>query len=436
MNKLTQLLTAILSITFLSAFAQSNIDFIKKNATEIAIDINSEEYNDFKKLIERIKDARIVLLGEESHGDGTTFETKARLIKFLHEKLGFKVLAFESSLYNAERAWKVAHWDKDPVKAIQNSTFELWGQTQQFLPLANYIANSIKTPNPLRVTGFDPQLHGTYLRRDLPVDFLMFLKARNIAFKDMAEQDTFYRVYNALSFELKKNNTIDQEVKSQIIQRLPSFKRILDRKIADISNLKQDSVSNFWKQFWISTSAYLPAILEEKGLDSPNTLSKSIRDSLMAENLIWIAKSQYPTDKIIVWAASIHIGKTYIEENGKQKDVTAPFMGDFLKDKLADKYYSICFTAYEGEVAWYNNPTASKIDKPSTNSFETLFEQAGFKNAFLDLKSLSKTKKGKWLNEPRSMRPYGYYPLERRWPQIFDAVIFNKQMTRALPVRQ
>lgn len=433
MNKLTQLLTAILSITLSSAFAQSNIDFIKKNATEIAININDDKYSDFKKVRECIKDARIVLLGEESHGDGTTFETKARLVKFLHEKLGFNVLAFESSLYNAERAWKVAHWDKDPMKAIQNSTFELWGQTQQFLPLANYIANSIKKPNPLRVTGFDSQLHGTYLSRDLPVDFLMFLKARNIAFKDMAEQDTFYRVYNTLSFGVKKNNAIDQELKSQTIQRLQSFKRILDEKIADISNLKQDSVSNFWKQFWISTRAYLPVILQEKGIDSSNTLSKSTRDSLMAENLIWIAKSQYPADKIIVWAASMHIGKTYVEENGKQKKVTNPFMGDFLKDKLADKYYSICFTAYEGEVAWYNNPTVSRIDKPSTDSFEILFEQAGFKNAFLDLKSLHRTNKGKWLNDPRSMRPYGYHPLVRRWPQIFDAVIFNKQMTRALP---
>ncbi|WP_131539778.1 erythromycin esterase family protein [Pedobacter nototheniae] len=436
MNKLSLLLTASLVFTLSSIFAQNNVDFIKKNAAEIAIDINNEDYTDFNKLSESIKDSRIIFLGEESHGDGTTFETKARLVKFLHEKMGFNVLAFESSLYNAERAWRVAHWDKDPAKVIQNSTFELWGQTQQFLPLASYIASSIKTPNPLRVTGFDPQLHGTYLRRDLPVDFLMFLKAKNIAFKDMAEQDTFYRVYNTLNFGVKKNNVVDQELKSQIIQRLPSFKRILDQKISEISNLKQDSLVNFWKQFWVSTRAYLPVILEQKEIETGNTLSKSTRDSLMAQNLIWIAKSQYPAEKIIIWAASMHIGKTYIETNGKAEKIAVPTMGDFLTDRLTDRYYSICFTAYDGEIAQYYSPTVSKIDKPSADSFETLFEEAGFKNAYLDLKSLSKTNKGKWLNDPRSMRPYGYHPLVRKWPQIFDAVIFNKQMSRAIPVKQ
>ena len=56
-------------------------------------------------LKEVLKDKRIVLLGEQSHGDGATFEAKVRLIKFLHQELGFTILSFESGLYDNFKAF-------------------------------------------------------------------------------------------------------------------------------------------------------------------------------------------------------------------------------------------------------------------------------------------------------------------------------------------
>jgi len=49
-----------------------------------------------------IGNSRIVVLGEESHGDGATFLAKVRLIKFLHQKMGFDVLAWEAGLFNCQ----------------------------------------------------------------------------------------------------------------------------------------------------------------------------------------------------------------------------------------------------------------------------------------------------------------------------------------------
>ena len=54
--------------------------------------LNYEEvnYDQFTNLMLAIADKRIVMLGEQTHGDGTTFRAKAFLVKFLHEEMGFE----------------------------------------------------------------------------------------------------------------------------------------------------------------------------------------------------------------------------------------------------------------------------------------------------------------------------------------------------------
>ena len=50
-----------------------------------------------------VGERRIVLLTEATHGDGATFRLKTRLVRYLHERMGFDVLFVESGLYDTVR---------------------------------------------------------------------------------------------------------------------------------------------------------------------------------------------------------------------------------------------------------------------------------------------------------------------------------------------
>ena len=65
---------------------------------EVPVTLSSDGDADLAFLDEYVKDKRIVLLGENGHGIAEHNEIRVRMIRYLHAKLGFRVLAFESGL--------------------------------------------------------------------------------------------------------------------------------------------------------------------------------------------------------------------------------------------------------------------------------------------------------------------------------------------------
>ena len=69
-------------------------EWLRNNAAAIrSIDPDDEDFSDLAFLREQLSGVRVVLLGESDHGNGSDFKAKTRLIKFLHLKMGFDVLA-------------------------------------------------------------------------------------------------------------------------------------------------------------------------------------------------------------------------------------------------------------------------------------------------------------------------------------------------------
>ena len=145
--------------------------WIKENSVSFrTVDPTDDDFSDLAGLKEMIADARIVQLGEQSHGDGTCFETKIRLIKFLHQEMGFDVLAFESGLYDCRRAWQAFEDGESSQAAAAQGVFAIWTQSKQTEELWKYLGSQANSESPLELCGFDCQFTASASREDLLED--------------------------------------------------------------------------------------------------------------------------------------------------------------------------------------------------------------------------------------------------------------------------
>jgi erythromycin esterase len=113
-----------------------------------------------------VGDARIVLLGEQSHGDGAAILAKARIVEHLHQTHGFDVLAFEADFYALERAWRegLRAWE---VPAVARHVYGFWREGEHVTPLWAMVRKRLDSVRPLIVTGIDVRHTGAYAKSEV-----------------------------------------------------------------------------------------------------------------------------------------------------------------------------------------------------------------------------------------------------------------------------
>ncbi|MFL5542988.1 MAG: hypothetical protein ACJ8J0_28675, partial [Longimicrobiaceae bacterium] len=106
--------------------------WLQANAHPIrSLDVADRDFSDLEPLKAAIGSSRVVLLGEQSHGDGTTFLAKARLIAFLHQEMGFDVLAWESGIWDVHRVWEHVQAGEAVIPASRRGVFTIWTRSEQ-----------------------------------------------------------------------------------------------------------------------------------------------------------------------------------------------------------------------------------------------------------------------------------------------------------------
>src|ERR1044071_4229598 len=131
-------------------------DWLAAHARAIrTVDPHDEDFTDLEPIAAAIGKARVVQLGEPSHNAGSCFAAKARLIKFLHQRLKFDVVIWESGIYDVTLVDAALRGGEAPVTAARRGLLRNWASSEECRPLFEYAQKTQATARPLAMAGFD-----------------------------------------------------------------------------------------------------------------------------------------------------------------------------------------------------------------------------------------------------------------------------------------
>lgn len=389
--------------------------YLKANAVVVrSVEPTNEDYTDLAPLKQSLQQVTIVGLGEPIHYDGSAFKAKIRLVKFLHQELGFSVIAFESGFYDCYKAWQEIQAGKLTIDAARKSLYPFWISTETE-ELFKYIDKQKNTDKPLILAGIDCKFSGTYSDKSLLPDLRSYLQAIDSRMvQDTAKWRAFSTSLNRaihISDYFTKPTTADTLVLNTTLKGI-----LAELKAQGVPPTPKLPEQLFWQQFCRSSLAEIAKKFSKS--------AEQVRDRQMGDNLVFLQRELYRNRKMIVWAASSHL--VYNGDNIERKFFHQNLrLGDYIKQAYGEHYYHIGFTGYRGEIGKLLFFYLLNIKKHRPNSIEHVLGQTKQPFLFIDF---HKPALPQWLQAPLIAMPLGYKETSMRLPLVMDGLFYTEEV--------
>lgn len=390
--------------------------------------IPSNKFEDLAMLKPLLHDKRIVFLGESSHGVAQFNLAKTRLIQFLHQEMGYNVLAFESGLGDVMNAQ--GKIDKQAaLQTMKDAIFGVWW-TKETLPLFEYAKTTQATEKPLVLAGFDIQQQGAFTNGDWlqnPQLAQQFSDAEKqlaewSSSKDLngyqKEKTAIINVYRQVKAQVQ---TKEKELQKAYPNELQIVK-LMERTLADRIRLADE---------YVELTIQSTIEMEQNKYESFLT-TMEWRDQAMMENLLWLAEEVYPTEKFIVWAHNDHIRKAQSDVMGSPYPVK--LMGERLPD-IYKKYSYVLGLYMTSGVTANNMGETMPVLPPIKGSIEDIVSSANKPYTFIDLRNRQNERGNSWMYEPRLSYSWGVIQESLVPRDQYDGILLIDKVTKPTYVK-
>lgn len=389
--------------------------------------------SDLDALIEGIGDARLVLLGEATHGTHEFYALRAALTRRLISEQGFTAVAVEADWPDALRVNAFIQGegtDTEAGAALGNfERFPRWmWRNQEVAELVRWLrAHNAARPQEQRAGFYGLDLYSLHASMRAVVDYLEKVdpqaaqraRERYGCFEHFGTDPQSYGHATAYGY----SDTCEDAVVEQLLE--------LQRRTAQGAR-EEDA------RFFAEQNARLARDAEAyyRTMYAGRNDSWNLRDTHMADTADALAahltrKAGQPA-RMVIWAHNSHLGDARATQLGDQGELN---LGQLLRERHGKAVYNVGFTTYTGTVVaakeWDGPGLRRRIRAALPGSYEHLFHEVDLPRFLLRMEDLGEAASG--LRERRLERAIGvvYAPRTERWshyfladlPAQFDAVV-------------
>ena len=395
----------------------------------------------FGALFDRFGDARVVLLGEASHGTSEYYRARAAISKRLIEEHGFNIVAVEADWPDAASIDRyVRHRPRREGEEDAFQRFPTWmWRNEEVDDFIRWMRRHNEERGLAEMAGFyGLDLYNLSGSIRAVIDFLDEAdpEAARVARERYACLQPWSRDPAAYG-----RMALNEGYGRCEVGAVQMLKELLGRR-ADCMGEECEE--------WLDAAANARLIRNAEQyyrvMYYGSAESWNLRDTHMFETLCQLLEAKGPDSKAIVWAHNSHIGNAAHTEMGQVREELN--IGQLVKEKFGEKARLIGFGTHTGTVAaadnWDEPMDVMKVRPSLAGSYERICHDSGVPRFLLDMRQGANEAAVEALMEPRLERFIGviYRPQTERWshyseaalPKQFDAWVWFDETQAVTPL--
>ncbi len=391
-----------------------------RNSAEPLPDIDDDRFAAF---FDRFGDARVVLLGEASHGTSEFYRARAQISKRLIAHHGFTIVAVEADWPDAatiDRYVRHRPQREGEQKAFERFPTWMWRnrEVDSFIRWLRRHNNGRDYGEMAGFYGLD--LYNMSMAMRAVIDFLderdpelgRLASRRYGCLDPWAENPAAYGRHTLMEGYARCEVGVVEMLKDLLQKQVDCFAEECDEWLDARSNARLvKNAEAYYRVMYHGSAA-----------------SWNLRDTHMFETLLHLLDAKGPNSKAIVWAHNSHIGNAAFTEMGQVRDELN--IGQLTKERFGSEARLIGFGTHSGTVAAaddWDEPMKIKVVRPSLeDSYERASHDSRLPRFLLDLRpeEIGRDLRDA-LMEPRLERFIGviYRPDTERWSHYSQCIL-------------